>query len=156
MSYQDFERAMTLAPDCPYFTTAGGRSKEQIHRAQQLLGIRFSPQLTQFYETFGYLSFFGCEVFGIDPDSTSGILEGNSVAYALHERREYGLPDMWLPIYNYDDGCLAFLDYGTLNQEEEPKVIMGGFDGSGYRLLETLAEDFGAFLLMLVEEGLES
>ncbi|MDI9499080.1 MAG: SMI1/KNR4 family protein [Bacillota bacterium] len=156
MSYQDFERAMALAPGCPCFTTAGGRSPEQIHRAEQMLGVHFSPQLTQFYEKFGYLSFFGCEIFGIDPDSTSGDLEGNSLAYALHERSEYGLPERWIPVYNCDDGCLAFLDYSMLNREQEPRVIMCCYDGSGYQLLETLAEDFGAFLLPLVEEALES
>ena len=155
MSYQDFKRAMALAPACKYFTTDGGKSPEQIRKAEQMLGISFSPQLFEFYEKFGYLSFFGCEIFGIDPESDLGELEGDSVAYALNDRREIGLPKEWIPIYNYDDGYLAFLDYGTLNASKEPRVIMGIYDGSKYQLVETVAEDFGAFLLPLVEDALE-
>ena len=92
MSYQDFERAMELAPGCEYFTTDGGKSPGQIRKSEQMLGVSFSPQLLTFYEKFGYLSFFGHEIFGIDPDDDSGVLEGNSVAYALNDRSELGLP----------------------------------------------------------------
>ncbi|MGI6258670.1 MAG: SMI1/KNR4 family protein [Anaerolineaceae bacterium] len=154
MSYQDFERAMALAPRCEYFTTAGGRTLEQIQKAEKMLGISFSPQLLEFYKKVGYLSFFGNEIFGIDPDSTSGILEGNSVAYALHERKNYGLPKEWIPVYNNDDGYMTFLDYGTLNAEKEPRLVLCFYDGKSYQIVETVAEDFGAFLLELVEGSL--
>ena len=39
----------------------------------------------EFYKKYGYLSFFGNEIYGIDPEDDSGILEGNSVAYALND-----------------------------------------------------------------------
>lgn len=155
MSYQDFERAMKLAPDCRYFTTVGGKSEQAIRKSEQLLNVTFSPQLREFYEKFGYLSFYGNEIFGIDPDDDSGELEGNSVAYALNDRAELGLPELWIPIYNYNDGSLVFLDYANLNAEKEPRVIECFYNGKTYQMIAEVAEDFGAFLLPLVEECLE-
>ena len=99
-----------------------------------------------------YLSFYGSEIFGIDPDDDSGILEGNSVAYALNDRDEYSLPEEWIPIYDFDDGSMAYLDYSHLNKQKEPRVIMASYDGEEYEVVEILAEDFGDFVLQLVQE----
>ena len=92
MSYTNFIKAMELAPKCKFYTTAGGKSEEEIDMSEKKLGISFSPQCKEFYKKYGYLSFFGNEIYGIDPEDDSGILEGNSVAYALNDREEYNLP----------------------------------------------------------------
>lgn len=154
MSFRDLEKALDLAPKCKFYTTAGGASQECIRKSEDMLGLKFSRQCLHFYEKCGYLSFFGSEVFGIDPDD-SETLEGNSVAYALHDREEFNLPQNWLPIYNFDEGELAYLDFGNLNKENEPPVIVCRYDGTAYEVLETIAEDLGAFLLDLVEDALE-
>lgn len=154
MSYQNFEKAMELAPTCKFFTTAGGRTPTEIKKAEQMLGIRFSRQCKEFYEKFGYLSFYGTEIFGIDPDDDSGILEGNSVAYALNDRQEFHLPNEWIPIYNYENGNMAYLDYASLNIEQEPRVIMAFYNGDAVEFVETLAEDLGTFLLQLIQAHL--
>jgi len=156
MSYQDFNDAMTLAPKCRFFTTAGGKTKEAIQKSEEILEIKFSKQCSQFYEKFGYLSFYGNEIFGIDPDDTSEILEGNSVAYAINDRKEFNLPKDWVPIYNFQDGNMAYLDYSSLNIEREPRVIMAFYNGRTYEINEYLAEDFGEFLIKLIREQLES
>ena len=156
MSYQDLQDAMILAPKCKFFTTTGGKSYETIQKSEELLGIKFSKQNIEFYLKYGYLSFYGNEIFGIDPDDNSGILEGNSVAYALNDRKEYDLPKEWLPIYNFQDGNKAYLDYSSLNSEREPKVIMAIYNGINYEKVDNLSEDFGEFLLLLVREQLES
>lgn len=156
MSYQDFNNAMTLAPKCKFFFTAGGKTKEAIQKSEEILEIKFSKQNIEFYEKYGYLSFYGSEIFGIDPDDNSGILEGNSVAYAINDRKEYNLPKEWMPIYNFQDGNLAYLDYSSLNNEKEPKVIMALYNGNNYEISDYLAEDLGGFLLKLVSEQLES
>lgn len=156
MSYQNYKEAMELAPKCQFYTTAGGRSIAEISKSEELLEVRFSKQCREFYEKYGYLSFYGNEIFGIDPNADSGILEGNSVACALHDRAEYGLPKEWIPIYNFDDGYMAYLDYSSLNEEGEPCVIVAGYDGSEYQVEETIAEDFGEFVLELVKEQIES
>lgn len=155
MSYTNFIKAMELAPKCKFYTTAGGKNEEEIRKSEQMLNIKFSNQSTEFYKKYGYLSFYGNEIFGIDPDDDSGILEGNSVAYALNDRKEYNLPNEWIPIYNFDDGNMAYLDYSYLNEQKEPRVIMAFYNGKEYEIVETLAEDFGDFVLQLVQEQTE-
>ncbi|MDR0949640.1 MAG: SMI1/KNR4 family protein [Lachnospiraceae bacterium] len=154
MSYLDFEKAMSLAPKCKFYTTAGGKTKTEIEQSEKMLTLTFSKQCKEFYEKYGYLSFFGNEIYGIDPNDDSGILEGNSVAYALFERDGSNLPTEWLPIYDFNDGNMAYLDYSDLNEDNEPPVIMAFYDGESYIKAETVAEDFGDFLLQLVEEQL--
>ncbi|GEM_PF-324017 len=156
MSYQNFKAAMELAPKCKFYTTVGGKTEEEIKKAEQLLKLKFSRQSREFYEKYGYLSFWGNEIFGIDPDDDSGILEGNSVAFAINDREEYNLPNDWIPIYNFEDGNMAYLDYSSPNLEEEPKVIMAFYNGNEYEIAEILAEDFGDFVLGLVQEQLKA
>lgn len=153
MSYHDFTEALNLAPECLYFTTIGGVSKNDIEAAEKLLGFDFSRQNKEFYEKFGYLSFFGCEVFGIDVNDMS-ILAGNSIAYALNERREYNMPIKWLPIIDFDDGVIGCLNYEMINSDGEPEVIEAYFDGEGYSKTRTIAEDFGQFLLEIINNQL--
>ena len=66
MSYTNFIKAMELAPKCKFYTTAGGKSEEEIDMSEKKLGISFSPQCKEFYKKYGYLSFFGNEIYGID------------------------------------------------------------------------------------------
>ena len=80
MSYANFVKALELAPQCKFYTTAGGKSDEEIGASEKILGVTFSKQCKEFYKKLGYLSFFGNEIFGIDPYDDSGILEGNSTA----------------------------------------------------------------------------
>lgn len=156
MSYQNFKEAILTAPNCNFFTTAGGCTKEQIEKSEDILDVKFSKQAVEFYQKYGYLSFYGHEIFGIDPDDDSGELEGNSVAYTLNERTSYGLNKNWIPFYNFNDGRLAFFDYSNLNAENEPQIIMGYYDGSQYRLIDIISNDFGDFLLSLVKDCLNS
>ncbi|MCL2427547.1 MAG: SMI1/KNR4 family protein [Oscillospiraceae bacterium] len=156
MSYQNLEKAMELANECKFYTTVGGKSSEEISKSEELLGIKFSKQCILFYEKVGYLSFFGNEIFGISPDDQSGLLEGNSVAYALNDREQYNLPTKWIPFYNYEDGHMAYFDYSLLNSDGEPRIIMGIYAGDRYEIVEVVADDFGNFLLQLVEEQLSN
>lgn len=155
MSYKDLEQALLLAPKCKFFRTVGGKNSDEIKKSEELLGINFSRQCKEFYTKFGYLAFYGTEIFGIFPYSNSGNLEGNSVAYALNDRKEFGLPDKWIPIYNFNDGSMAYLDYQNLNSDNEPQVIIGEYNGEEFVLLDVIAEDFGEFLLSLIKEELE-
>lgn len=155
MSYSDLQKALSLAPDCNFYTTAGGKSESDIARSEQMLNIKFSKQCLEFYRKCGYLSFFGNEIFGINPDNLE-ILAGNSVAFALNDREAYNLPSKWLPIFDFDDGDMAYLDYSSLNNENEPPVISAFFDGEEYVVSEQIAEDLGSFILQLVEEQLSN
>lgn len=155
MSYANFNKAMELVPKCKFYTTIEGKTQEEIVKAEKMLDVKFSKQCVEFYKKYGYLSFGGNEIFGIDPDDNSGILEGNSVAYALNDREEYNLPMSWIPIYNYEDGNMAYLDFSNKNSEGEPRVIMGIYTGKEYQITEDVADDLGDFLLQLINQQLE-
>lgn len=155
MSHQNLVKAMELAQKCKFYTVADGKTEEEILKAEQMLNVQFSVQCKEFYKKYGYLSFFGNEIFGIDPDDNSGILEGNSVTYAINDRKNFNLPKEWVPIYNFEDGNMAYLDYSSLNSEKEPRIIMAFYNGKQYEVVETLAEDFGTFLLRLVQNQLD-
>ena len=155
MSYSDLQKALSLAPECKFYTTAGGKPESDIAKSEQMLDIKFSKQCLEFYRKCGYLSFFGNEIFGINPDNLE-ILSGNSVAFALNNRDAYNLPSKWIPIYDFDDGNMAYLDYSSLNNDNEPPVISAFFDGEEYVVSEQIAEDLGSFILRLVEEQLPS
>ena len=91
MSWSNYERSMKLAQQCRFYTTEGGKTPDEIKKAEKLLGVQFSKQYKDFCKNYGYLSFYGNEIFGIDPDNLE-ILEGNCVAYALNDRKVYELP----------------------------------------------------------------
>lgn len=151
MSYQNYINALEKVQKCEYYTTMSGISDLMIKKAEEMLELEFSRQLTDFYKRYNYMSFAGNEIFGIDPDDDSGILEGNSVLYALNDRKEYNLSPQWVPIYTYGDGMMAYLDYSDINNSGEPRVVMAYYDGSKYVVEEVIAEDFGDFLLELVD-----
>lgn len=155
MAYKDYEKAMSLAPGCEYYTCGKGLSDGEIRKAESMLGLDFSPQLVDYYRNYNYLSFGGYEVFGIDFDRLTEVISGNSLAYALYDRENYDLPKSWLPIHELDDGYLACLDYGRLNSEKEPPVISCICTEEGYTCVESLADDFGSYVLGLVEMALE-
>ena len=174
MSYQDFQKAMALAPKCEGYYSRGGTTEEKIKKAEEMLGIQFSRQCREFYEKYNYISFAGYEIEGINPDS-SFPLAGNAVATALKERKESGLPEQWMPLHEEGfDGLVAYMDYSQLNAEGEPRIIEAVYtseedldedddfeedeesEGCGrYIETEVLAEDIGEYLLSLVEEALE-
>lgn len=152
MSYSNYEEAMKLAPNCRYYTIAGPRTNEEIEKSEKIFGYSFSKQCRDFYSKYGYLSFYGNEIFGINPDDDSGILEGNSIAYLVVDRAKYNLPKAWLPFYNFNDGNMAYLDYSNLNEDGEPRVIMAFYNGKKYVNAGVIAEDFGDFVLQLIKE----
>jgi hypothetical protein len=154
MSYQNFEKALELAKQCDDYFTHEPKTDETIEHVEKQLDIKFSIQNRTFYKRLGYLSFFGVEIYGIYPEGDLKILAGNSFASILHDREHLNLPKEWLPIYFFDDGYYGYLDYSQLNEDGEPPVIMAIFNGKEYVMTEKIAEDFGDFILQLVEEQL--
>jgi len=154
MSYKNFERALELAKRCQYYTTVGGKNVDIIEKAQEMFDHKFSKQHFQFYKQVGYLSFFGNEFYGIVKDDFSGTYTGCAIEATLQDRKEYKLPLKWLIIYDFDDGYMGYLDYSQLNEEGEPPVIMAIYDGKKHVVIEKVAEDFGDFLLQIVEKQL--
>lgn len=152
MSYHNFKKALKLAKQCEGYDTGGGKTDKVISDASELLNIKFSKQNYKYFRKLGYLEFFGVEVFGIVTDDFSGEPEAKCVETALADRKNYNLPEEWLPIYFFDDGYYGYLDYSQLNEDGEPPVIIAIYDGEKYAVTGKVAEDLGDFLLQLVEK----
>lgn len=65
MSYANFVKALELAPQCKFYTTAGGKSDEEIGASEKILGVTFSKQCKEFYKKLGYLPPFSYATFYI-------------------------------------------------------------------------------------------
>ena len=154
MSYYNFQKSMKLAPQCKYYKMAGQQTDELIEKLENVYGFRLSMQHHEFFKEYGYIMFFGTEIYGIYKDVFEGIYAGNAVIATLRDREEYNLPKKWIPLYDYDDGYKAYLDYAYLNSDNEPRVVLGIFTGQEYEMMEIISEDLGDFLLELVEQQL--
>lgn len=155
MSYQNFQKAMRLAPQCEYYKAAGQQTDDLIEKIEKAYGFKLSQQHREYYKEYGYIMFFGTEIYGIYKEVFEGIYAGNAVIATLQDREEYNLPEEWIPVFDYDDGYKAYLDYTHLNLEQEPRVVLGIFTGKEYEITEIISEDLGDFLLELVEQQLE-
>ena len=155
MSYHNFEKAMQLAPQCEYYNVAGEQTEDLIEKVEKAYGFKISHQHYKYFKEYGYIVFIATEIYGIYKDVFDGIYAGNAVIATLQDRKECNLPKEWIPLYDYDDGYKAYLDYMYLNSENEPRVILGIFTGKEYEITEVISEDFGDFLLELVEQQLK-
>lgn len=152
MSYSNFEKATKLVEQCQFYKTAGRQTEELIKKVEEALGFKMSKQHHEYLKNYGYIMFLGTEIYGIYDKVFEGIYAGNAVIATLQDREEYNLPKAWIPVFDYDDGYVAYLDYGNLNLENEPRVILSIFTGRKYEVGEIIADDFGDFLLQLVEQ----
>ena len=149
--FNNLEKVLDLASKCDFYLIGGEKTDSVIKKAEELLGFKLSNQTYVYLKKVGFLNFFGNEIYGIVKDDFSGIPEGCAVEYALHEREKTMLPKDWLPIYNFDDGNMGYLDYSQLNAEGEPPVIMAIYNGKEYVVVERVSDDLADFILQLVE-----
>ena len=157
MSYTNYQKAINLLPKCKNYFVFKKQPPNVIKKAEQLLSLNFSMQVSDFLMKLGYVSFAGHEIYGISGDNFDdfSILAGNMVESTLSDREKFGLPNEWLTIYFFGfDGYYGYLDHGQLNEEGEPPVIIATYDGEKYVVAEKVAEDFGDFLLELVQNAL--
>ena len=151
MSFSGFEQACEAMVRVPGFETSGGIDEQSIQEAEAALGLKFSRQCRRFYNTYDYTTIDGYELFGIHGGAHAAILEGNCVAYALNDRQQYKLPHEWVPLLNFLDGTMAYIDYSKINDQNEPQVIRAFYAEDQYCVVEVLAEDLGGFLTRIVD-----
>lgn len=153
MDFSTFQTVCQMLKRMPGYESSGGKSLEEITKAESILGIPFSQQCRSFFQIYDYVEFDGGEIFGIQNGASASVLEGNLVAYALHDRKHYHLPCQWLPVYNFYDGSLAYFDYSSLNENKEPRIIRAYYsaDKQAFEIIEVLADDFGEFLFLIIK-----
>ena len=156
MSYSNFQKAMELAKTIEYYNNAGQQTKELLERVQKTFWFEISSQHYEYLYEYGYVMFLGVEFYGIYKDVFEGIYAGNAIVATLQDREDFGLPKKWIPIYDYSDGQMAYLDYSQLNADGEPAIIVGLYNGEKYIIVERVAEDLGDFLLQVVEEQINN
>ena len=78
MSWENYENAMELAKNADFIRLHLEKTTAEIQNAEKLLGVKFSNQFWDFNAKYGYLSFYGNEIFGADPDHLDE-MEGNRV-----------------------------------------------------------------------------
>ncbi len=156
MSMDDYEIAAAMISEYPDLQHFAGPSPETIVKgAEYRLGVQFPPTYRRFVLEFGAGSFGSAEIFGVietDPDA-SGVPD--VVWLALRARREWGLHERLLPIYDFGDGEFACLDLRHPQVREAIVVShwIGHPDNS--QPWEQLATDFGDFLLQIVRQQVD-
>lgn len=153
MSYSNFEKAMMLTAQCKNYKSAGPQSEELLRKVETAYGFKLSRQHREYLKKYGYILFYGTELYGIYDNAFKGIYAGNAIVATLQDRKKNKLPKDWIPIYDYDDGYVAYLDYTQLNEEEEPQIIVAVYTGDEYKLIEVIATDLGDFILSLVQQS---
>jgi hypothetical protein len=148
MAERDYERAvalMAIRPDLSDFD--GPKDEDLIVAAEQALGLTFSHDYRRFLAAFGAGSFGGTEIYGvIDADFVN-----SSVPDAIWNTitlREDSLPPNVVAFHATGDGeelCLV-----CDSREGGPVIaFLPGADEDGDP--EVVAEDFGGWLLTMVE-----
>lgn len=153
MSYNSFLKALKEMEKCEGYRFGTAHDKNVIRKAEELLGITFSKQIREYLSKYGYIEFFGVELYGIINESfilDDESNEGCMIEWTVDERTASGLNPKWVAIRFEDEGGMAFFDFSSLNSEGEPRVVLAIDCGDGYELDRVLADDFGDYLLDLV------
>jgi len=158
MGMQELKLALDLIqrnPDRCLF--AGEREETVIKLAEDALGFSFPPTYRMFLERLGAGSFGGEEIYGVIDENFVDSGVPDAVWTTLRGRREWGLPDQLLVVY-FDGGTDYFaLDTSKRNDDDEsPVVVWHPGLSSPDSVPETVASDFGRFLLDTVNDELVS
>lgn len=153
MSYRNYSKALKIISNFDEYDSGNGVSEQCIMNAEKILGINFSKQIRNYLTNYGYIEFFGVELYGIiDEEISYDSVEGCMVEWSVVQRKKSGLNHSWLPIKFDDDGFMSFFDFSNLNEENEPSVISAVLTDNGWTVKEKLADDFGDYLLYLIDE----
>ncbi len=154
MSMQDYEAATKIIARYPtkgFFV--GPRSISLIETAERALGLKFPPTYRRFLLEYGAGSFGASEVYGVIDDDYEESSVPDGIWYTLVERRQVGLPNDLIVIYDLGGyGEIFCLDLGMLRDEEAPVIAYHPGYPVEEQHKEIISKDFGEFLLTLVQD----
>lgn len=99
-----------------------GISDDVIERAQEVLGLRFSPGVRVFLKAHSGGVVRGKELYGIN-SSPDAPMPGADLVYMTQVLRKHGLDPRWLPIYD-DQGDRTYFVDCDVPVGEEGKVYV--------------------------------
>lgn len=154
MSLENYNKALQLMnrnENMCHF--AGPRTEELICLAEEAVGFKFSLIYRDFLKKFGAGNFGGQEVYGVIDEDFEDSSVPDAIWFTLTEREEAAFPENLIVIYDTGSEELFCLDFSKLNEMDEPKVVsfIPGQPLSS-QSYETVANDFGDFLLDLVSK----
>lgn len=153
-TYQKAKKIILKNKDLADFE--GQKSGELIAKAEAAVGLKFTGSYLDYLQTFGAGNFGSEEVYGIIDEDFEDSSVPDAIWYTLNLRKSINLPANFLAMYYTGSDEVFCLDFNSTKATGESKVV--ALD-STYALedqtLETIANDFGDFLLELVEEELE-
>jgi hypothetical protein len=154
LGLKDYEMATVIMAEYPDLADfVGPRPETLILAAEKMLEVSFPPIYRRFLSEFGAGNFGPFEIYGVIHSDfwQSGVPD--SIWYTLTERRDAGIPNRLVVIGGVGDGSLFCLDLDAMNNEGESPVVMiePGLNPAHGRQWETVASDFGSFLLEEVQ-----
>lgn len=153
-TYQKAKKIIKKNKDLADFE--GKKSAELIAKAEAAVGLKFTGSYLDYLQTFGAGNFGSEEVFGIIDEDFEDSSVPDAIWYTLNLRKDINLPANFLAIYDTGSDEVFCLDFNDMDAEGEPKVVaLDPAYALSNQTLEVIADDFGNFLLDLIEEELE-
>ena len=153
MSMDDLERALVLVAEHPDKADfVGPRSETLVRKAEDALGLRFSPTYRRFVSELGAGSFGADEFYGVIKDDFLNSSVPDAVWVTLHRRSQGSAPSGLVFVYGVGEGTMLVLD-ARGGELEHPVVEWGIFSQPGDSL-SAAAPDFGRFFLETVQRAL--
>lgn len=153
MSKAQTHEALRLMSEFPTRVDVHGpKSEALVARAERHLGLAFPPSFREFLLCYGQVDFAGNEYYGLlredDDFSPRAAAVPNVVAVTDQMRREDGLADNFVAIYNTGYGPRFLIDTSRRDAAGESPVVEWFLNGE---IGKQVAPDFGSFLLREVE-----
>jgi len=152
MSHDDLNAAFSFIEGRTEVADFDGAKPEYlILLAEDVLGIEFPPTYRLFIKKYGCGGIDGSEFFGlIGPNfESSGVPD--VVWITLDLRRSSLLPDSLIPVYALGNGSYFAIDRSIKSTNSESPVVFWDAGSPPEDRREDVAEDFGQFMLMVLE-----
>jgi hypothetical protein len=149
-----YERAVALmAEHDDEADFVGSRPPDLIAAAEQAIGFRFPPTYRRFVSEYGAGSFGSTEVYGVITEDWERSSAPDAVWLYLDERRDRSSGGLFA-FYDAGNGERFCLDPESADADGEMRVVAAHLGDAAEA--EVIAPDFGAALLMLIEQELDS
>ncbi len=125
-----------------------------IKHAEDALGVTFSRSYREFLRHLGAGYVTGCEFYGIIDDDFENSGVPDAIWLTLKRRRTAAAPHALIFVCDTGDGGYYAIDTSRKSADSESPVVLWWLD-QPLESCETVASDFGAFLLEQVQWSAE-